>query len=479
MPQIEIGLDPELPKALAPALRGHLEERWPDVAWTPLRLPAARRDARDGPLLVVLGPGAPSPPGDPGELAVVRWSGDADAAGREPLFLQVDLELGRITTLRSGSAPEREVSPPPREVTRRALLQIPLPLGRPLPPVPWLGSGVCLHGGGCELCAAVCEKGALTFPGATAAIDPSLCTGCGACTAACPTGALQSAYLDDRQWRAALDVLTAADAHARLAIGCRREPAAIPGDVVSLPLGCIGEVGWHHLWTSLSETGRLPELHCAQSRCPLRGPAMEALGRLEFLRERCPEGSCEASRGAPVPAPAAAPRRGQLASSLRGLAPALASASADEIWPGLGWTVRIADGEGQCTLCGGCVHTCPTGALTIEEATEATALRLDAALCAGCGACSRICPEQVIEVSEAALSDLLGPREVFRAEKALCKGCGAPYEAPSFVAALRARMEAAGFGGVLVDRLDYCPECRAAKGTAGSMPAAHDHEGRP
>jgi len=462
MSQLEIGFDPDLPEELAQALRSHLAERWPDLSWTSLRLPAERRDARDGPLLVLLRPETSPPPGDPGELAVVRWDKTADARGRESLFLQVDLEIARITTGRSGASPERDVSPPPREMTRRALLQIPLPLGRPLPAVPWLESELCVRKNGCRLCGSACPEQAVSDAGTTVRIDPERCTGCGACVATCPTGALTDAYLADGQWQAALAVLAAVPGAPPLTLRCPVMEQEVPEDTVSLPVGCIGEAGWPQLLASLEELGQLPQLRCERSDCRLHAQAEAALRRLGRLQSLRLGWDAEQARARETGQAQPAGRRAHFARSLRNIAKALPEEVKEQTWPALGWTVQMAAGETRCTLCSGCVHACPAGAFAIEEGARGTALKLDAALCTGCGVCSDICPEKALEVSEATVGDLLRPQEIFRAEKALCKGCGLPYETPSFVAALRARMETAGFSGLLVDRLDYCPECRAA-----------------
>jgi len=458
MPQLEIGIDPALPGDLAGDLHRHLEVRWPELSLTPLRLPAPRRDARDGPLLLVLQPGTALPPGDPGERAVVCWDGSADAGGRGPLFRQVDLEIARVTAPRRGRPPAREVSPPPREMTRRALLQIPLPLGRPLPDVPWVEGDLCLQGQGCDQCAAACPQDAIGFAGAAATVDAGRCTGCGACVAACPTGALESAYLGDGQWRAALEVLESASGAERLLLQCREVPPQTPAGDLALRVGCIAEVGWHRLVTCLAATGRLPDIACPRGDCPLQAEAQAALARLALLRAAS-AGPAAALPPAAAPDVPKAPRRAEFSAAMRRLEGAMAEAAEEAPWPQLGWAPRIS---GSCTLCSGCVHACPTQALRIEEQAEWQALRIDPGLCTGCGACARICPEQVLTISAALPAELTGPRDACTEQRALCKGCGVPYETQAFVAAMRQRMAAAGFSGVLVERLDYCPECRAA-----------------
>lgn len=448
MPEIELVLDPELKQSCRDALWRHLTARWPEISLRPLRLPLPRRDARDGPLLAVLTPGATPPPGDPGELAVVRCDA-TQATPAESLLLQIDLEVGRIGAERSGQGPQRDVSPPPREVTRRALLQIPLPIGHPLPAVPWSEAELCLHQKSCDHCKTACPVGAIAFESGSAAIRQDICTGCGACIAECPTGALTSPYLSDSQWLVALDVW--AQAGGTLAVHCPRAPELDVDDAPALPVACIGEVGVHHLATALAKVGRLPDLLCPDGSCPLRPQAEEALRRHDLMR------NLQRDPGTEDAVVAGASRGERLVRALRRLR--LISDVLEDASVGL--TLRVKDGDTHCTLCSGCVNTCPTRALVIEDGPDAGILRLDAALCAGCGACAEICPEDVLEVHHTGLTDLLAPIDLVHEAKAGCKGCGAAYETPSFVAALRERMHAAGFSGVLMDRLEYCPECRA------------------
>ncbi len=234
--------------------------------------------------------------------------------------------------------------------------------------------------------------------------------------------------------------------------------AGVPEERVTLQVGCIGEVGWHHLLTCYAEAGHLPELLCERHDCQRRPQAEAALARLEVAAAALPASLPERPAAEATDTPRA-PRRGEVAAALRRLGIAIGEEAKPAIWPQLGWAPQVAD---SCTFCGGCVHTCPAGVFAIEEEARATTLRVDAALCAGCGTCARTCPERALEVVPARISDLLGAMERFRTAKELCKGCGQPYESPTFIAALRQRMVNAGFGGLLVERLDYCPECRAA-----------------
>lgn len=56
-----------------------------------------------------------------------------------------------------------------------------------------------------------------------------------------------------------------------------------------------------------------------------------------------------------------------------------------------GWDVSLDTGNGQCTLCGGCTHVCPTKAFTLQWDYDRARLSFDAAQCVGCGACISSC----------------------------------------------------------------------------------------
>ena len=53
-------------------------------------------------------------------------------------------------------------------------------------------------------------------------------------------------------------------------------------------------------------------------------------------------------------------------------------------------TVAIIN-EDRCTLCGVCEAVCPTGAITLADATT-----VNAGKCSGCGACVEACPSEAI-----------------------------------------------------------------------------------
>lgn len=50
--------------------------------------------------------------------------------------------------------------------------------------------------------------------------------------------------------------------------------------------------------------------------------------------------------------------------------------------------------QSECTQCGECLATCPTGAISLE-----TSIELDSNLCIFCCACIKICPEAALEIA--------------------------------------------------------------------------------
>ncbi len=50
--------------------------------------------------------------------------------------------------------------------------------------------------------------------------------------------------------------------------------------------------------------------------------------------------------------------------------------------------------QSECTQCGECLPSCPTGAISLE-----TSIELDSNLCIFCCACIKICPEEALEIA--------------------------------------------------------------------------------
>ena len=109
---------------------------------------------------------------------------------------------------------------------------------------------------------------------------------------------------------------------------------------------------------------------------------------------------------------------------------------------------------GLCTLCSFCVQSCRSGALSIRENEEVTALVLAVGLCSGCGKCVRACEQKALQMQPAGAQDAeAGAKILKQSERAVCKACGARMVSLAELAFVSERLGSPGW-------LDYCPECR-------------------
>ncbi len=110
------------------------------------------------------------------------------------------------------------------------------------------------------------------------------------------------------------------------------------------------------------------------------------------------------------------------------------------------WSFEVTE---ECTLCGACVHKCPTRALS----TDGRRLVLTPALCTACRVCVDKCPERAITVNNAVVENPYEPLLLFRDNPAVCKSCG--RELPYTVTAARKISQRVGS-----DYVYLCGECR-------------------
>lgn len=87
----------------------------------------------------------------------------------------------------------------------------------------------------------------------------------------------------------------------------------------------------------------------------------------------------------------------------------------------------------KCIGCGGCVESCPSGALTLEDLNDTRSIRLQYGHCSFCGRCQDVCPEDAVKLTSTY------ELAVYKREEALievslelgkCPKCGNPL-APS------------------------------------------------
>ncbi|MCB8966652.1 MAG: 4Fe-4S binding protein [Ardenticatenaceae bacterium] len=61
-----------------------------------------------------------------------------------------------------------------------------------------------------------------------------------------------------------------------------------------------------------------------------------------------------------------------------------------------GWGFALADVNDECTACGVCARTCPTGALQLETAVSTYKLTFSPQICIACDICAHVCAPQAI-----------------------------------------------------------------------------------
>ncbi|MHB1612192.1 MAG: hypothetical protein ACYCT0_10955, partial [Sulfobacillus sp.] len=184
MTRVELALDQVWPLPLQQRVAQYLKERWPTVEWKWLPLPWSQRDARNGPLLALLGGTANVPPGDPADVAVIRreWdSRDDPVTALDGLRPLLDFQVARIIAPKDGIDPNRHIELLPGSLTRRALLSLPHPIGQPLPAVPRVNAALCLGAIGCAQCLEVCAAEAIRISDNGVRIEADQCQTGGAC----------------------------------------------------------------------------------------------------------------------------------------------------------------------------------------------------------------------------------------------------------------------------------------------------------
>jgi ferredoxin/coenzyme F420-reducing hydrogenase delta subunit len=384
---------------------------------------------------------------------------------------------------------------------------------------------------GCEACLPECPYDALSRAGARIRVDEEACEGCGGCVSVCPTSALSlrtpSAGEIHAQLRAALAVLPGEKALGRelaVVFHCGEKGAEalrvagenrwpLGGGMIPIEVPCLryvsealilqsyrlGAAGVALLGCADCPSGERPLM---SDRLALCGAALDAFG---FGAGRLAQISVEASEEAyylasavgelgaflerlePAPLPGlvgSAPGAGNSAGKPEGGRDLLIDAvrafvGATGLDPGeiVGETAlpfaRVRVQKAGCTLCGGCVFVCPTGALHASDPgsamTEAKTLEFNHLKCIACGMCDEACPEKVVTIERgvsmgrAALAHV----ELVRDEMVACISCGREYinkQALETIIGKMLGLDKVGdtFEGERKDLLRMCPDCRGA-----------------
>ncbi|MGC8849995.1 MAG: 4Fe-4S binding protein, partial [Candidatus Bathyarchaeia archaeon] len=122
----------------------------------------------------------------------------------------------------------------------------------------------------------------------------------------------------------------------------------------------------------------------------------------------------------------------------------------------------------KCMGCGGCVESCPSGALTLEDLNGSRSIRLQYGHCSFCGRCQDVCPEDAIKLTSTY------ELAVYRREEALlevslelgrCSKCGTRLipsrQLDRIIDLVNKTLSEHGFGqGDFEVMLLLCPSCR-------------------
>jgi ferredoxin len=108
--------------------------------------------------------------------------------------------------------------------------------------------------------------------------------------------------------------------------------------------------------------------------------------------------------------------------------------------------------ELPCTLCGFCVQTCPTRALTIHETSETTTLQLSPKDCIACGRCVRVCMTNTLHMQRTSSAE--SPRILYQSPRLCCTGCGSPMISEAEFAAITEQIGTPAW-------ISYCLDCRS------------------
>lgn len=279
----------------------------------------------------------------------------------------------------------------------------------------------------CRLCLEKCPTSAVMYREKEyVQIRYDRCVDCGLCNSLCPVGAVQMPSIPDGFLA---ELVKTSPGPLRLVC----DYGMLDTDIEGVRVKCIAAAPKQYLYIAASKHGEA-RAYCSRGEsCPLwRAVEIWAAG---FVRE----GREFVVKAKKAPLDPGDRWQTRLAAVTVGMPTGV---------------LKVGDG---CTLCGACVNTCPTRALSIKNFQLAIA----PALCVACGVCVEKCPEKVIDVREAAVESPYQAEVLYRDSPARCTSCGKelPYGG-TMARALARRLEKSG---VSSDHIYLCDECRARR----------------
>ena len=436
------------------------------------------------------------------ELEWQTAAGDAIPGKLVTESFDLVLDLSATPLLRMTELPDGYQAPGPDPLDQALAVIELLPLTGEFekPQYVALRQNLCAHSraklSGCDKCIEVCASAAIVAQGDTVQVDPYLCQGCGTCASVCPSGALSYQYPRVADIGARMRAMLAAYREAGGADACllfhsatagrdllaRAETRAggLPAPVLALETWSAEAVGLDLMLAAIAlGAGRVAILGAgSHDLTPLRQQAQIAatiLGGLGYggehvrvLEQSEPEALLGELRDWPTAQGVASAasfcplgdKRGTLdlaIAHLHAQAPLPQQLVALPAGAPFG---SVAASE-ACTLCMGCVGSCPASALV--GGTEAPTLSFIEHNCVQCGLCLQSCPENALTLTPRLLFEgarrerLLRQAEIFR-----CTSCGKPMGARPLIEAMVSRLSGHSMfaGADALARLKMCGDCR-------------------
>ncbi len=378
---------------------------------------------------------------------------------------------------------------------------------------------ICAHGRsgkrGCSRCIDACPAEAIVSIGERVQVNPYLCQGGGACATSCPTGAITYAYPPASDLlgllRRALQAYREAGGNAPVVMFHDQSSgeaidgllAAMPERVIPVPVEEVASVGmdaWlcalalgaNAVAVATTDQTAVQSVETLQDQLITARALLAGLGYEEsivaLVNADQPDAALAYLAAAPAaallqPASFAAPgdKRGRLRVALlhlHGQAPA--PKRVIPLHEGAPFGEVRVDAQ-KCTLCMGCVSSCPTHAL--QDGRGLPQLNFREWSCVQCGLCERTCPEDAITLSPRLLCDVEAreaPRLLHEEQPLCCVSCGKPFATRSMLEVLERKL--AGHWMFQDEtarrRLQMCEDCRVRDLFAAEARERQDGPGR-
>jgi len=358
---------------------------------------------------------------------------NGDESVDEVLYL-VNAKLGRLTNSDiacSDRGPSVE-SPLSRREFLFGMLGRSTPSANALGDAPIVSADSCEARFGCRKCVDTCPApGALEIRENSLVVSKEHCIRCGLCAGICPVAAIQLPEMSDNAYRGLLGAIQKSPAPRKtLVITCCEEkvPKTSWIDVERVP--GVGVIGVRQLAMAAGTSINATIVYCSDGLCAGKEHVKRAVDLISSITKASPpsvyylegaEGVAEIERIHN----SAHKRKREVelpASPWKSYVTAIENISAEGAQStGLGITdMQIAE---SCTLCYGCVDSCPHQALAIEQ----DRLDFTSEECTGCGFCAKICPERSITLSQMNGPIILSTRTVYKDEMIQCTRCKTPY----------------------------------------------------